>query len=76
MRERIPVVRARNGDGLYCLGALLNEIENLVKLCGEEIECGENAAVGPEIVPWMDDLSGMVAGQEGTATAHCFMTSW
>jgi len=76
MRERIPAVRERSGGGLYCLSALLDKIENLVKLCGKEIECGENAAVGPEIVPWMDDLRGMVVGREGTATAHCFMTSW
>jgi hypothetical protein len=44
-------------SALYCLGALLDEVQNLVKLCGEEIEGGEDAAVGPQVVPWRGTTS-------------------
>jgi hypothetical protein len=50
--------RQKREDALYCLGALLDKIEDLVKLCGEEIEGCEDATVRTEIVPLRDDLSG------------------
>jgi hypothetical protein len=36
----------------------------LVELGREEIEGSEDAAVGPEIVPWRDELSGELYGRE------------
>lgn len=67
-------------SALYCLCALLDKVEDLVELCCEEVECCEDAAVGPQIVPLRGQPQRRVAGRgrkrSGTASAHCFMTSW
>ena len=58
------------------LSTFLDEIKDLVELCGEEVESGENGAVWAQVVPLGDSLSceGVLRGR--AATAHCFMTSW
>ena len=69
--------RKRKGRGaLDRLCTFLDEIEDLVEFCGEEIECGEDGAIWAQVVPLGDSLSWAVVRRGRAATAHCFMTSW
>jgi len=52
-----PRYRLRNGCALYVFGALFDKVEDLIKLCRKEIEGSEDGTVGPQIVPWRDELS-------------------